>query len=177
VPAPGLDDPRPGRGENGVEGGSELGVPVSDEELESVRMIVEVHQQVAGLLGHPVARRAGGNPGQVHAAGAVLDEEQHVQAAKEHGVGVEEVRGQDRLGLGVEERPPGLPGSPGRGIDAGVLEDLPDGRRRDLAAQASQLAVDAPYPQPGLSGAISSTSDRTVRSVLGRPGVRRGYAQ
>ena len=30
------------------------------------------------------------DPGQVHAAGAVLDEEQHVQTAQEHGIDVEE---------------------------------------------------------------------------------------
>jgi hypothetical protein len=34
-----------------------------------------------------------GDPGQVYPAGAVLDEEEHVQAAQERGVGVEEVRG------------------------------------------------------------------------------------
>jgi hypothetical protein len=48
--------------------------------------MVEVHQQVAGLLSHPLPRRVGGNPGYVHAAGAVLDEEQHIQAAEQHGV-------------------------------------------------------------------------------------------
>jgi hypothetical protein len=72
-----LDDPHPGRGEYRVEGGGELGVPVPDEEFEAVRVITEVHQQVAGLLGHPLTRGVGGDPGQVHASGAVLDEEQH----------------------------------------------------------------------------------------------------
>jgi hypothetical protein len=51
----------------------------------------------------------GRDTGQVHPAGAVLDEEQHVQAAQQHGVDVEEVGGEDRLGPGVQERPPGLP--------------------------------------------------------------------
>ena len=78
-----------------------------------------------------------GDPGQVHAEGAV-DEERYVQAAQEHRVNVEEVRRKDRLGLGIQERPPGLPGPGGRGIDARVLEDLPDGRRCqvDVAAQS-----------------------------------------
>jgi hypothetical protein len=35
----------------------------------------------------------GGDPGQVHAPGAVLDEEQYVQAAQEDGIDVEEVDG------------------------------------------------------------------------------------
>jgi hypothetical protein len=64
-----------------------------------------------------------GDPGQVHAASAVLNEEQHVPAAQEHGIDVEEVRGHDRLRLGFQEGPSGLPGPPGRGIDPGVLED------------------------------------------------------
>jgi hypothetical protein len=34
----------------------------------------EVHQQIAGLLGHPVAGRMGGDTCQMHAPGAVLDE-------------------------------------------------------------------------------------------------------
>jgi hypothetical protein len=37
----------------------------------------------------------------------VLDEEQHIRAAKRHGIDVEEVRRQDGLGLGLQERPPG----------------------------------------------------------------------
>jgi len=52
----------------------------------------------------------GSDPGQVHAAGAMLDDEEHVQAAKEHGVDMEEVRRQDGLRLSIQERSPGLPG-------------------------------------------------------------------
>jgi hypothetical protein len=75
-----LDDSRLGRGEHCVERCGELGIPVPDQELEAVSLIVEMHQHVAGLLGHPVTSRVSGDPGQVHAAGAVLDEEQHIQA-------------------------------------------------------------------------------------------------
>jgi hypothetical protein len=55
----------------------------------------------------------------------VLDEEQHVQATQEHRIDVEKVSRQDRLGLGLQERSPGLLGPPGRRIDARVLQDLP----------------------------------------------------
>jgi hypothetical protein len=55
----------------------------------------------------------------------MLDEEQHVQAAQEHRVDMEEVRRQDRLRLRIQERTPCLPGPSGRGVDARVLEDLP----------------------------------------------------
>jgi hypothetical protein len=107
-----------------------------------------VHQQVAGLLGHPRAHGVSGNPGQVHAPGAVLDEEQHVQAAQEHRIDVEEVAGEDRLGLAGQERPPGLPGAPGCGIDTGVLEDLPHRRRRDLISQAGTGTPTSGCPAP-----------------------------
>jgi hypothetical protein len=65
------------------------------------------------------------DPGQVHPPGAMLNEEQHVQAAQEHRVDVEEARGEDRLRLGLQERPPGLPGPSGCRVDVRLLEDLP----------------------------------------------------
>jgi hypothetical protein len=142
------DPPRADRGEHGVERSGELGVPVMDQELEAVSAALEVHQEVTGLLGHPLPRRMGGDPGQVHAPGPMLDEEQHIQTAQEHGIDVEEIRREDRLGLGFQERLPGLPGPPGCGIDARVLEDLPYRRRREHVAQSGQLTVDAPVP-PG----------------------------
>jgi hypothetical protein len=85
--------------EHRVERDAELCVPVTDQELQALSMIFKVHQQVPGLLGHPRARGMTGDPGQVHAPRAVLDEEQHVQAAQEHRVGVEEIRREDRLRL------------------------------------------------------------------------------
>jgi hypothetical protein len=59
----------------------------------------------ACLLGNPFAGRVGGDSGQTHPAGAVLDEEQDVRAAQEDGVDVEEVRSQDRRGLPGQEPP------------------------------------------------------------------------
>jgi hypothetical protein len=40
-------------------------------------------RQVTGLLGNPLPRRMGGDSGQVHAAGPVLNEEQQIQTARE----------------------------------------------------------------------------------------------
>jgi hypothetical protein len=76
-----------------------------------VSAVLEIHQQVAGLLGHPGAGRMRGDAGQVHAAGTVLDKEQHVQAPQEHGVDVEEICCEDRRDLPGQECPPGLTGS------------------------------------------------------------------
>src|SRR6187551_2855971 len=52
----------PDAGQGGIEGGGELAGSVADEEPEAGGAVVEVHQQVAGLLGGPgsswMARRA-----------------------------------------------------------------------------------------------------------------------
>ena len=118
--------------------------------LEAVRAVLKGHQKVPGLLRHPLPGRMSGDPGQVHLPPVVLDEEQYVQAAQEHGIDVEEVHGEDRLGLSVKERPPGLPGTLRRRVDARVVEDLPDRRRRDRVPQAGQLTVDAPVAPAGV---------------------------
>jgi hypothetical protein len=62
---------------------------------------------------------------------------------QEHGIGMEEVGGQDRLGLRGQERPPGLPSSSGGGVDARVFEDRPHRGWRDFVTEAGQLTVDA----------------------------------
>ena len=56
---------------------------------------------------------------------------------QEDRVDVEEVSRQDRMGLGGHERAPCLAAPIGCGVDAGVAEDLPYGRRRDFAAEAA----------------------------------------
>ena len=166
------DDPHAGRGEDGVERVGVFGIPVSDQELQIVGALTEVHQRVPGLLCRPCGGGVGGDAGQVDAAIVMLDDEQHIEPAEEDGVGVEEVGRCDRLGLGGQELPPAVGPAPRRGADAGGLEDLPDGGGRDLVPQTRQLAADPPVAQVGLSRAISSTSRRIVGPVRGRPGVR-----
>jgi hypothetical protein len=61
--------------------------------------VAEVNKQVAGLLGDPGTGWMGGDPGEVHAAAAVLDHHQDVEPAEEDGVDVGEVDREDRLGL------------------------------------------------------------------------------
>jgi hypothetical protein len=106
----------------------------------------------------PLPRRVSSDPGQVHPPGTVLDEEQHIQAAQQHRVDMEEVHRQDGLGLGVQERLPGLPGPPGRWGEARVLEDPPHGRWRHLtppphhqaAEQATREQVAEREDHPGM---------------------------
>jgi hypothetical protein len=73
-----LDYPHAGRGEHGVECSSELGVPVPDQKLRPSTRLSRFIGRVPGLLGDPLPRRMSGDAGHVHAAGAVLNEEQHV---------------------------------------------------------------------------------------------------
>jgi hypothetical protein len=73
-------------------------------------MSAEVQEQVAGLLGHPGAGGMGGDPGDVHAAAAVLDHSQDVEAAEEDGVDVGEVERKDLVGLRGEQPSAGRSG-------------------------------------------------------------------
>ena len=70
-----LDDPDIDRGEHGIEGGGELGVAVEDEEPEAPIGLVEVHEQVAGLLGERLPGGVGGDAQDMDAAGGVLDDD------------------------------------------------------------------------------------------------------
>ena len=114
--------------------------------------VVEVHEQVAGQLGEPGSGRVGGDAEDVHAAGGVLDDEERVEPVQGDRVEVEQVAGEDRLGLRSEELRPGRSGPPRRGVDAGGVQDFPDGGGADLVAEAGEFAVDAPVPPGGVLG-------------------------
>ncbi len=77
-----LDDPGALRGEDGVAGSGELDVAIVDEELDSARLVGELHREVAGLLGHPRGRRFGRDAGDTHEAPVVMDEHEHVEPAQ-----------------------------------------------------------------------------------------------
>ena len=68
--------------------------------------LAEAEGQVAGLLHRPLAGGIRGDAAQMHPAGAVLDEHQHVDALQQHGVHVQEINREDPGGLGVQELPP-----------------------------------------------------------------------
>jgi hypothetical protein len=82
----------------------------------------------------------------------VLDDRQHEQLRAEHGGGLEEVARQQRVGLRAQELRPGA-GCPLRcGVEAGLLEDLPHGRRPDLDTEDQQFTVHPPVPPGGVLG-------------------------
>ncbi len=69
-------DPRAGQG--GVERRGELGGAVSDEEAELLGVVVEVQQQVAGLLRGPGSGRVAGRSEDVHVAAVDFQGEEHI---------------------------------------------------------------------------------------------------
>ena len=120
-------------GQDRVKRRGELPGPVTDQEPETCSAITEVHQEVADLLCGPGAVRFRGDPEDVHVARSDLHEEQAVQALEGHrAVDVEEVGGEHRGRLGVQELPPRGVGVPLRCRgDLQGLEDPADSGRAD----------------------------------------------
>jgi hypothetical protein len=68
----------PGIGEDGVECGGEVRAAVADHELDPVRLLAEVHEEVTGLLGGPFPGRMQGDSEDADAPGGVLDHGQDI---------------------------------------------------------------------------------------------------
>jgi hypothetical protein len=95
--------PDPGVGEDRVERGGEVGAAVADYELGPVRLIAEVHDQVAGLLRGLPPSGMQRDSEDADVPGRVLDHRQDVGPGAIQLVDDEEVAGQDRLGLRTQE--------------------------------------------------------------------------
>ncbi len=121
----------------------ELRVPVTDEELELdlLSAVCEVHEQVAGLLGHPRPGRVRRHAQDMNPARRQLHHEEHIQALEQDRVDMEEVAGQDALGLRRQELSPRPPRAAGCGVDAGPLENQPHGTRRDRGPEPGEFTL------------------------------------
>ena len=139
-----LHDLDTGTGQDRVERAGELPGPVPDQEPEVRGAITQIHQQVADLLHGPRPVRVRGDTEDVHVTRADLYDEQAVQALQGHrAVHVEEVGGEHRRCLSVQELPPGRVGAPLRcRRDLQGLEDPADGGCADPVAEFQQLALD-----------------------------------
>jgi hypothetical protein len=93
-------------GNDRVERGRELPVPIADQEPELPDAVFEAHEQVAGLLRHPLSQWMRCHTEHVNPARADLDRKQHVQPLEEHGVHGEEAHRQHTLGLRPQEPSP-----------------------------------------------------------------------
>ena len=141
-PAGRLDDPDPIGCEDGVEGRGELGVAISNEERGWRRPFRQVVAEVAGLLGDPATDGVGRSPGNADEAGAVLDEEQHVEPSEQDGVDREEVTGDQALRLSVKELGPGGTRASRRGVDARrfkIAQTLDGAMEMPMVASSPQI--------------------------------------
>jgi hypothetical protein len=107
-------------------------------------MVVEVHQQIPGLLGHPRRSRVVGDAQDMDAAGRVFDNRQAAHLSAVEQIDGEEVGSDDGLGLSAQELCPGPPSPPRCGVDPGLGKDLPHRGEGNADAEAGKLAVDAP---------------------------------
>ena len=122
----------------------ELPGPVADREPEARGALTQIHHEVADLLHGLGTVRVGGDPEDMHVAAACLDDEQAVQAPESHrAVHVEEIGGEQRRCLHVQELPPGRAGAPCRcRRELQRPEDPADGGCADPVAELEQLALD-----------------------------------
>jgi hypothetical protein len=126
-----------------IEGVAELRVAVVDEEPERL-LPAQLHDEVASLLGDPVAVR-------VRRASDVLDpprrerdEEQDVDPLQERCLDGQEVAGEHARRLCSHERSPGRVASLRRRQQTRCKQYLADRRRRDGDPDALELADDPP---------------------------------
>ena len=112
--------------------------------------LLELTGEVAGELGGPAARGVRRDPEQMHPPSPCLDDERDIQTPeREHAVGMEEVRSQQRGGMGAQEGTPGLVPVRWR-RDAMSAQDLADGRGGHPVPDPAQLALDPDHSLTGL---------------------------
>jgi len=160
-----------GIGQDRVERRGELPGPVPDQEPEACGTITQIHQQVADLLCGPRPVRVRGDTENVDVSATDLHDEQAVQASQGHrAVHMEEIGGEHRRSLRMQEFPPRRIGAPlRRWRDLQRLQHPADGGRADPVAELEQLALSRWYPQ--LSFSVASRSISVTISALtgGRP--------
>jgi hypothetical protein len=130
-------------GEHGIEGGSELGVPVADQEAKGSDPLTEVHQEVASGLGGPGCGRMSSHAQDVNPAGAYFHDEQDIESAQRDGVEGEEVCGQQPGGLCMQKGPPPGVCSAWGGAEAGGGENPADRTRAQVVSEPDEFALDA----------------------------------
>lgn len=92
----------------------------------------------------------GGHPQDMHPASAHLDHEQHIQPAQKDRVKMEEIAGQQPLGLTAQKRPPRGVHLPGSWTIPLGAQDPSHGRLTQLIAQTEEFAVHSPISPPGV---------------------------
>jgi len=102
-----LQDPGTLGAKDLVEASHVLRVTVPDEELDLDAGVFDVTGHVPALLRDPEGIRVRCDPRDPDPSSAQLEEKEHVETMKEHGVDAEKVGRHDLRGLSTEELPPG----------------------------------------------------------------------
>jgi hypothetical protein len=118
-------------------------------------------------------QRTSRDTGEVNAAGAVLDDDQGVDAPEQHGIHMDEIDRKNPAGLRGQDLLPGRPFAAGCGADPGIMQichtvDAAIGWPSFTSSPCTRRC-----PHVGLSVAIWITSFRIAAAVVGRPGRRR----
>jgi hypothetical protein len=142
---------------------------VADHELDPVRPLAEVHDQVAGLLGGPSPGGIQGDSENRDAPARVLYHGQDVGLGAIEKAGCEEVARQDRLGLGAQEQRPGRTCPSRRGIDArpSSKSPIPSTPGRVLPSRPVPRGS-CGSPEVGFSRASRSTKALMFRRAAGQ---------
>ena len=91
--------PDAGVGQDRVERGGEVRAAVTDHELDPVRLLAEVHEEIACLLGGPLPGRMPRDSEDADAPGRVLYHRQDIGLGAVEQVDCEEIARQDGFGL------------------------------------------------------------------------------
>jgi hypothetical protein len=76
---------------------------------------------------------------------------QGVDATEQHCIHVDEISCENAAGLGGQKLLPGRACAAGRGVDPGVVQDLPHRGGGDPVAELDKSALHAPVPHAGFS--------------------------
>lgn len=131
------------------------------QETQRLAAHAQLDGEVTSLLYRPLRGWMRGHAGNVQAARAVLEEDQRIHAAQVHQVDMQEIAGDDAIGLCRQELAPRGAAAARRRSDAGSGQDLPDWRRRSdapavRARPGSCGTPTADSPEPAVPRATSS---------------------
>ena len=123
--------------EDGIECIRVLAIVVTDQESQRGLGIVEVPQDLSGLLRDPGLGRVGGDPSQVDATSSNLDEEEHIQGFQPDRFHGKEIASQKLVFVVSEEGPPADGAVPNwRRLDVVSFEDVANGGLGSLDSPA-----------------------------------------
>jgi hypothetical protein len=134
--------------EDSVESAGVFAVAIAQDKPQRLDTAAQPTGEVTGLLGRPLRGGMRRDAGDVELASAMLEECQRVQSPAGDRVHVEEVCGDDPLGLGGEELTPTRAGAARGWVDACRVQDLPDRGGRDPVPKPGKFALDPAVAPP-----------------------------